>query len=131
MLNVQIDFLNIFIILDRPECKIFVSLFRCFACFTCFAWNNETALLDSQVKQRNGETAIDEKGETVKLFRCFTQIVFILKNTEKMVLEHIFLTNLLFFSPISRKIENFRKHNNSCSRAHSISINQWLLNLIV
>ena len=101
-----------------------VSLFRLFHLFRVKQRNSETALLDFQVKQRNRETAIDEKGETVKLFRCLTQIVFILKNTEKMVLEHIFLTNLLFFSQIFRKIENFRKHKNSCSRANSISINQ-------
>jgi hypothetical protein len=43
--------------LGQAECKIFVSLFRCFGCFGCFERNNETAKQLFWFFKRNSETA--------------------------------------------------------------------------
>ena len=99
-----------------------VSLFRLFRLFRAKQRNSETAILVFQAKQRNSETVVAEKNETTKQFRCFALIVFIFKNSEKMVLEHIFRANLLILCRCSRKIENFgNKINSVLERIQTLS----------
>jgi hypothetical protein len=99
----------------KAECKIFVSLFRCFG---CFERNKETAKQLFWFFERNSETVVAEKtkNETVSLFRfdCF--------DSEKMVLDHIFWADLLYLSRCSRKIENFgNKINYVLERIQTLS----------
>ena len=73
-----------------------------------FPGNRETGKQHFWFCKGNRETALAanrETRETVSL------LLFFPKNTPKMVLEHQFLENLLFFSQCSRKIENVRKMN--------------------